>query len=195
MKNIILISFLVAVFTVQLSAQATDNQPIKRDSTPSVSASKTLGNDSFPVPKKALLWAIVPGGGQVYNRKQAWWKAPVVWGAFGASGYFIVLNTQKYQQFKTAYSRKVNQLPINDPQISENAAAEKLKQARDGYFKRVQQSYIAVGVTYLVSGVWAFADAHLAHFDVNDDLSMRIKPAFEPMPVGNALGIGLNVKF
>ncbi len=203
MKQIFFISLLTAICTVPLFSQATDNQTVKRDSTSlskdstlAVSIEKTVKNDSFPVPKKAILWALVPGGGQIYNRKKAWIKAPIVWAAFGTCGYLIVDNTKFYRKYKTAYARKVNNLPIDDEDISENIPAERLKQARDSRYKWLQQSYIAVGVTYLVSGVWAFADAHLAHFDVNDDLSMKIKPSFESVPAyGNAFGVGLSVKF
>jgi len=37
-----------------------------------------------PQSKKAMLWALLPGGGQVYNRK--YWKLPIVWGALATCG-------------------------------------------------------------------------------------------------------------
>jgi hypothetical protein len=194
MKKYILLLFF-GILAAATTAQAVDSTLLQRDSTPSVSQSKKAINDSFPVPKKALLWAIVPGGGQIYVRKGAWWKAPIVLGGFAVCGYAIGFNTTEYRRFRNAYKKRVNNEIIGDPEIPEDVAPDKLRQARDGYFKQLQQSYIAVGITYLVSAVWAFSDAHLAHFDVNDDLSMRLKPSFEPMPYGNALGIGLNLKF
>ena len=56
--------------------------------------------------------------------------------------------------------------------------------------------YILTGVTYLLAAAEAFTSAHLAHFDVSDDLSFRFKPSFEPVAnSGMALGLGVQFKF
>jgi hypothetical protein len=90
----------------------------------------------------------------------------------------------------------VNNETITDPEIPQTVEAARLKQIRDVRFKEVQQAYILTVVGYLLAGVEAFTAAHLAHFDVKDDLSLHLKPSFEPVPMqGNAVGIGIQLKF
>ena len=49
-----------------------------------------------PDPNKALLYALIPGGGQIYNRK--YWKLPLVYGAFMGCMYAITWNNKNYQE-------------------------------------------------------------------------------------------------
>ena len=48
-----------------------------------------------------MLWALLPGGGQIYNRK--YWKLPIVWGAFMACYYAVSWNHRQYQEYHAAY--------------------------------------------------------------------------------------------
>ena len=52
-------------------------------------------------PKKATLYALVRGLGQIYNRK--YWKLPIVYAGFAATGYFGVTNRTEYLKFNEAY--------------------------------------------------------------------------------------------
>ena len=196
MKKItIACAFLVFIYQ-NINAQNVDTAHVVQKITPSVMRQKTTVEDSFPNPKRALMWSIIPGGGQIYNKKLAWVKLPIVYGALGTGVYFISFTTGEYNRFKLAYSQKVNNETITDDQIPQTVSAERLKQIRDGRFKEVQQAYILTVVGYLLAGVEAFTAAHLAHFDVKDDLSFRLKPSFEPVPMqGNAVGIGLQLRF
>ena len=207
------IKFLVSVFVLFFVhfgyAQNAKNQPVKADTTPSVNIppkaakdKKQSSIDSFPIPKKAALWSIIPGGGQVYNRK--WWyiKVPIVYGALGTTIYFTSFNQKLYRKYKAADYNYRNSTDSSNPQTGDPdipaslTSAARLREVRDVYFKRTQQMYILTGVTYLLGAAEAFTSAHLAHFDVNDDLSFRIKPSFEPLTVsGNALGLGIQMKF
>ena len=54
-----------------------------------------------PDPIKALLYALVPGLGQIYNRK--YWKLPLVYGAFMGCMYAITWNNKNYKDYSTAY--------------------------------------------------------------------------------------------
>ena len=54
-----------------------------------------------PDPNKALLYALVPGLGQIYNRK--YWKLPLVYGAFMGCMYAITWNNKNYKDYSTAY--------------------------------------------------------------------------------------------
>jgi hypothetical protein len=194
-KIFVFIVFLMAIHQ-NIGAQNVDSTKIVQKNTPSVVKAKTSVEDSFPNPRKAFLWSIIPGGGQIYNKKLAWVKLPIVYGALGTGVYLISFTTKDYRRFKTAYSEKVNKLPFSDATIPNSVDAARLKQLRDYRFKQVQQTYVLTTVAYLLAGVEAFTAAHLAHFDVKDDLSLQIKPSFEsvPMQVG-AMGLGFKMTF
>ena len=59
--------------------------------------------------RAALYSAVLPGAGQVYNRK--YWKLPIVAAGLGVSAYFIANNTREYNRYKDAYIALVD----NDP--------------------------------------------------------------------------------
>ena len=50
-------------------------------------------------PKKAAIYsAILPGLGQIYNKK--YWKLPIVYGALGGTIYSITWNQTQYQRYR-----------------------------------------------------------------------------------------------
>ncbi len=205
MKKIISVFTFLLCFSCWGFAQNTNNQSVKPDTTPSVKkaiVSKKSGSvDSFPVPKMAAMWSIIPGGGQIYNKKWAFIKVPLVYGALGTTIYLTSFNQKLYRQYKQADYNLRNPVDPKNPQsgfpnIPNNANVTRVREIRDAYFKRTQQMYIFTGVTYLLAAAEAFTSAHLAHFDVSDDLSFRVKPSFEPVSVsGTAFGLGIQMKF
>jgi hypothetical protein len=223
MKKILLVNAIICLFWQLGFAQNANNQAIKSDSPPSVKTaigkaqqvkSDTLpipqkgvdkkrqaSVDSFPIPKVAALWSIIPGGGQIYNKKWAFIKVPIVYGALATTISLTVFNQKQYKKFKQADYNLRNPTDPKNPQsgyadIPNTTNTTRLREIRDAYFKTTQQMYILTGVTYLLAAAEAFTSAHLAHFDVNDNLSLRIKPSFEPVTVsGNAFGMGIQLKF
>lgn len=147
----------------------------------------------LPNPKKALLWSLLPAGGQIYNRKYWYLKVPVVYGGFGVGAYLITSNYNTYKYYKREYYNLVNNLPSELPSTVNQA---RVKSVRDANFKAYQQAIMFTTIWYLAQSMEAFTAAHLMNFDINEDLSMQIKPSFEPLPYGNAMGIGLkfNIK-
>lgn len=196
MKKITITLVFLASMCQKMRAQNVDTVQVVKKNTPSVLTPKMAAEDSFPIPRQALLWSIVPGGGQIYNKKLAWLKAPIVYGALGTGVYFISFTTKDYRRFKLAYTQKANNETITVDGIPQTVDAARLKQIRDLRFKQVQQAYIFTTIGYLLAGVEAFTAAHLAHFDVKDDLGFQVKPSFEPVPMqGNAVGLGIQLKF
>ena len=61
---------------------------------------------------KAMLWALLPGGGQIYNRK--YWKLPIVWGAFMACFYSVSWNSRQYQDYHAAYRDIMSENPAQN---------------------------------------------------------------------------------
>ncbi len=153
-------------------------------------------------PKKAMLMAIVPGLGQIYNRK--YWKLPIVYTGFAVIGYFAITNQNYYKTFKEAYEYKVNH-PDCGPASTDcdNEWAKKydkatLKTIRDYYRRNMQLSYIVGGAWYLLQMIDANVDAHLSHWNISDNLSMEVAPVIQPYDLPHApayKGISLHFKF
>ena len=146
-------------------------------------------------PKRALKWAIIPGGGQVYNR--AWWKVPLVYTAvFGAYGV-ADFNTRQYNRYRAALRAEC--FGIEDPCEREDheftrlgIGVSSLRTARDRADRGRQTAYALLIGTYLLQGIEAFVDAHLRTFDIEDDIGFRIEPTLIPGPAP-VVGIGLVV--
>lgn len=119
-----------------------------------------------------LLSAVVPGLGQVYNRK--YWKVPVVYGGLITAGYFLKMNRDLYREKRTSYIAAAD---TDSTTISNsNLPVEGLASYMEYYRKQMEISYIALGLVYVLNIVDATVDAHLFTFDVSDDLSLRIMP-------------------
>lgn len=66
-----------------------------------------------PNVKKAMWMAIViPGGGQIYNRK--YWKLPIVYGGFVGCAYALRWNGQMYSDYDRAYRDMIDDDPSTD---------------------------------------------------------------------------------
>ncbi|MEX0273375.1 MAG: DUF5683 domain-containing protein, partial [Flavobacteriaceae bacterium] len=56
-------------------------------------------------PSKAAFYsAVLPGLGQVYNKR--YWKVPIVYGALGLSTYAYLYNDDFYDRFRAAFKRR-----------------------------------------------------------------------------------------
>jgi hypothetical protein len=147
----------------------------------------------YPNPRKAALFSILPGGGQLYNR--SYWKIPLLYGGIVGMTALMINNNKQYQLYKVNYFAIVNGMPPPNPGFIGVSAAS-LKNARDGARKNLELSGIIFALGYLLFTAEAFVDAHLGTFDVSDDLSLKIKPTFTPNSYGtSAAGIGLAFNF
>ena len=113
---IIVVGLLTILTTQQVRAQSADSLQVVNKQEMSAFASDSsvakvmLSADSLtkkmkpafaPSPKKAVLYALVPGLGQIYNRK--YWKLPIVYGAFIGCMYAITWNNKNYKDYSAAY--------------------------------------------------------------------------------------------
>lgn len=156
-------------------------------STPSYS----FGQDTLKKPKKehsitraTVYSAIVPGLGQAYNRK--YWKIPIVYAGFGATTYFIILNTTEFKKFREAYRYVANDetYPIDNDYV-DRYTLQQLEDGMNTYRRYRDLSYILTFVWYGLNILDANVDAHFFDYDISDDLSMHWAPVIqtEPAPV------------
>lgn len=118
----------------------------------------------------ALMSALVPGLGQINNKK--YWKLPILYGASGVLVYFIKTNDKEFKNFKKALLIKTDQ----DPQTEDlypRYTVEDLTVRKDYYRRNRDLSYILASVLYSLNIIDAYVDSQLMHFDVSDNLSFR----------------------
>lgn len=142
-----------------------------------------------PNSTKAILWAFLPGGGQIYNRK--YWKLPIVWGAFMACYYSITWNNRQYQEYHAAYRDLSGPDPehntswlvfaptgaqASDYQQYQSSLRSTLKRGNDFYRRYRDLSIVATVLVYGLSILDAYVDAELYTFDISPDLSLRVVP-------------------
>jgi hypothetical protein len=127
-------------------------------------------------PKKAALYSsFLPGLGQAYNHK--YWKIPIIYAGFAATGYFISSNGKLYRDFRDAYAFKSTASTGDPPnEYAIRYSTDQLLTAREYYRRNLEVSWIVTGVWYILNIVDATVDAHFFDYDISDDLSLQIKP-------------------
>lgn len=163
-----------------------------------------------PSAKRAMWLAlVVPGAGQIYNRK--YWKLPIVYGGFVGCAYAMRWNNQMYHDYAQAYmdlmdndpsTESYNQFMHLGAQITTSNMSryqELFKKRKDRFRRWRDMSFFVMVGVYALSVVDAYVDASLSEFDISDDLSLNVAPAvinnqWETNPCKNPLrtsGVGL----
>jgi len=141
-------------------------------------------------PRKAwILSAVLPGAGQIYNKK--YWKAPIVWGGLALSGYYLSNNLKQLNLYRDAYVAETDgdANTVNDTGFGQTQLLDLI----DQYKTWRDWSYIAIGAIYILNIIDANVDAHLFYFDVSDDISMNLAPYFNPL-ANRSAGVSLMLK-
>lgn len=147
-------------------------------------------------PRKAIIRsAIIPGWGQVTNKKI--WKVPLVYAAIGIPAYLFFRNLQQYKDSKEAYilatdNDITNDYLIKEPYFGVKSQPERIRTFRNQVRQNVDYSVLFFLIFWGLNVVDAAVDAHLKTFDVNDNLSLHIKGGYSPM--ANTNGISLLMK-
>ena len=143
-------------------------------------------------PRKALLYsAIVPGLGQIYNKK--YWKLPIVYGGFYMLTYVSLSYNNLYNKYKTELFAIVRD-PTYKPASGYDEA--QLRSATEFYRRQRDFFLILDGLWYLLQLVDAHVDAHLREFDLNPQLKVSLEPNIQQNPfIGQASGLSLTFRF
>lgn len=124
------------------------------------------------VPAKPTIYStLIPGLGQVYNKE--YWKVPIVYGGLAFCGYLINFNNIQYNRYRDAFNA-VSQK--QEDEFNGRYSTTTLKYFRDEYRRNRDYSILAFGVVYALNIIDAHVFAHLADYDISDDLSVRFEP-------------------
>lgn len=180
----------ISLETDTLSTDSLDNL-IEVDSLALLTAKDTLAVEKIQEPlwipnssRSAWLALLIPGGGQIYNRK--YWKLPIFYGGFAACTYALVWNNRMYHDYQNAYidlmddnestTSYLDLLPANYT-YDQDQLETILKNRKDKFRRWRDMSIFAYIGVYFLSVVDAYVDAELSDFDITPDLSMHIEPA------------------
>ena len=179
---------------------------LKESEVPADSLKKEIDQKIWvPNPTKATWLALViPGGGQIYNRK--YWKLPIFYGGFAGCAYALTWNSKMYKDYSTAYkdamngnmqSSSITDLLPPGYKISETQLKELLRKRKDTYRRYRDLSIFAFIGVYLLSVIDAYVDAELSNFDITPDLSMKVESAVNDNRIDNSSNrsVGLQCSF
>lgn len=155
-------------------------------------------------PSKAAFYsAVLPGLGQIYN--QRYWKVPIVFGAIGTGVYAYIYNDDLYDRFRDAFKRRragftddefydLNNSGVvpGNPDLSDEA----LQDAQERYQRDRDLALVITLGLYALNIIDANVDAHLKQFNVDEDLSLELKPYLEyhPISADPNYGLALTIK-
>lgn len=186
--------FSLCFFSVAIAQE--DELIIEKDST--VVTQKIVyfqGIDPLSPSRAAFYSAVLPGLGQVYNKK--YWKVPIVWAAMSTGVYFYVDNDKEYNRYRTAF--KLRKAGLQDEFTQDDGTVliseDGLIRAQDVLKKNRDLSlFITIGL-YALNILEANVDAHLP--DKALDKTLSFQPSFFTESITNQpmFGVTMNFKF
>ena len=175
---------------------------VPRSFAPKVKKERTYNPDSTHLPSKAVKRSLIlPGWGQVYNRKI--WKVPLIYGGLGLLGAAIIFNQRYYTEFLAlARIKKTGTVPTSpkdklydayqkykdDYELYKGQSTDFFSNASYGYQRNRDLSILGVLGVWGIQAIDAYIDAKFINsFTVDNDLSMRITPGLigQPMYAAN----------
>ena len=166
---------LVLLFVFIISSNALTQETEVTDTTVYSEAYKL--DSSYQNPQKAaILSAVLPGLGQVYNKK--YWKVPIVYAGFVTLAFFIDYNQKNYFKFKQAYL----DFPDYHLEYSFPLTLDQIERAKDSFKRYRDLCIIGTAGFYLLQIIDATVDAYLFDWDVSDNLSLKIEPSILQSP-------------
>lgn len=148
-------------------------------------------------PRKAILYAaVLPGLGQVYNKK--YWKLPLVYGGFAFIGYYIKTYNDLYTEYKghLFYNLENGLRDESDENPEVDLTTGQLRRIVDQSRRERDFMIILMGGMYVLQMVDAHVDAHLKEFDLNPRLQVSIEPTMEQnVMTGRTTGVALIFRF
>jgi hypothetical protein len=158
-------------------------------------------------PEKAGILALLPSGGQIYNKR--YWKLPIVYGMVGGLGYWVWFQQSRYAEYRDAYYI-IREVPATTtavvprdylsedefPNARKEQSLNNIYNNLAGYRSYRDLAILISALGYSLQILDAVVDAHLHDFDVSDNLSLNWHPTLLPVPgqVVPAGGVALTLR-
>lgn len=134
--------------------------------------------------KAAMMSAVVPGLGQIYNRK--YWKVPIVYIAVGIAANRFITYQNEFSRMRRAYVDIKDQDPYTNFHLtlgfpssySETRMEQYITKRKDLIRTWRDWSIVALVAVYGLNILDANVDAHLMDFSLDDNISLNIRPCF-----------------
>ncbi|WP_125718800.1 DUF5683 domain-containing protein [Flavobacterium ustbae] len=180
----LLFAFLLFGITT-LSAQKTD-KIIVTDSLKSVEI------DPLRPANAAFYSAVLPGLGQIYNKK--YWKLPLVYGAIGTSTYFYIDNQKKYNLYRDEYKNRLEGKTSDSDYMARLSESQLITAQKEFQRYRDLSALFIVGF-YVLNIIDANIDAALSQFNVDERLAFKPAVIKNDIRATNDFGFALNYTF
>lgn len=186
------LNILFLIFATSLFAQTSDSLIVKEEKLIVVKDSLLPKDEYEPLaPAKAAFYsAVLPGLGQVYNKR--YWKIPVIYAGMAAGVYFYKQQDNDYNRFRDAYKRRLAGYTDDEFQGISN---DRLINAQKSAQKSKSISIIVTAAFYFLNIVDANVDAHLRQYEVSEDLSLQPSFDFNHFNSQPQYGMSLTYKF
>ena len=179
-------------------------RPVEENPTFKETDSIKLQNPNYRSPRKAAIRsAILPGWGQVYNKKI--WKVPIVYAALGGTAWYFFDNRKWFKDFQIGYRVAYNIADAGDSTgydkiksyqvrnaVDQNRQNE-LRSYREEFRRNLDYAAVYFVLAWALNVIDATVDAHLSTFDISPDLTFKIQPGYSELARTN--GVSLVLKF
>ena len=157
--------------------------------------SHVRSNDSLKIakhsPTAAILYSIIPGGGQIYNHK--YWKVPIIYSLLDVSGYFLYTYASDMLLYRREFiNRRDGHTDLLLPALAKYPD-ENILSMKQTAQRNMEIAIAATLIIYTLNFIDAMVDAHLYYFDVSDDLSLNWSPMILPNPINTSPSFGVSV--
>lgn len=196
MKRLILAIFCILPLFVHCQVETQDSLQIETPEIVAVDETAKIDTIDYLTlknPMRASLYsAILPGMGQIYNKK--WWKAPLVWGILGTGAGFIIYYNNQYKEYRGYYLDKLYGYELENTTLN-SMTKEQLANIQDDRKRSRDYAIALTALGYILNIVDATVDAHLYGIKKDPDLS------FQPIMLQNlqtaelAMGFGVSYTF
>lgn len=161
---------------------------------------KITSNDSIKLeeidplrPAKAAFYsAVLPGLGQIYNKK--YWKLPLVYGAIGTSTYLYFDNQKKYNLYRDEYKSRLEGVK-SDSEFLAGLSESSLISAQKQFQRNRDLSALFIVGFYVLNIIDANIDAALSQFNVDERLALKPAIIKSDIALNNNFGFALNYSF